>query len=446
MSNDEAWDPDIAPRDKPASAKARADVDSSQPESSGSALFGVGLGKSANGSIGAAYPSNEEMLINKPKAPLNRVTSATADDGWQRPWTGPEVDARDPSTEDEVAAGALQNLGIDLAHAIQEGGYHPVVLFGTNNSGKTSLLLSLFAAIGDESWECGLAEGAALLGSSTPLGRQLHDHAVHTFQVKTQAFREGEKIPATKTPLPYFIPVELRPSGKEPARFVFLESNGEWIRPMRGKGQTFTSERLYPALQQQIEDFIGHFQRPITFLYLAPYTQNITYSSNAEDNDAEELLNASLAIDGMLRAYDTVRTNHRDKDMHIMLVTKWDASSARESSRAEALREDHSLVTDFLKRRYNNAYSTFVGMQVDKSQRKVGAYSAGQIDNRGRRRVEQDDELHMALKRYPRELWSMLYRRALVLNDMSPTSPFPEPKRPSALMRFVRRTLDMVSG
>ena len=101
--------------------------------------------------------------------------------------------------------------------------YHPVVLFGTNFSGKTSLLLSLFATINSETeLQTGLFLCDPILGSSNELGRTLHAEARHTFEVKTQAFKEGEKIPKTNVTLPFFVPVEFRPLDKPAIKFAFF--------------------------------------------------------------------------------------------------------------------------------------------------------------------------------------------------------------------------------
>lgn len=350
---------------------------------------------------------------------------------------------------EEFSSGDISSLGRDLANAMQEEGYHPVVLFGTNNSGKTSILMSLFSTLSTEPrLETGLTLCDPILGSRTEIARHLHKEAEHTFEIKTEAFLAGEKIPKTVTTLPFFIPVEFRPpDGRPPVKFAFLESNGEWYRPLISDGTRLSdTEKLYPDLRKEIEDFIASYQHGITFIYTAPVTQGEVYAQSDKTFDTDEIRYASMAIRGVLKIYDNIRANGRADDKHLMLVTKWDAVSAREADRATGIEEDREAVIDFCNRKYNQALSAFQGLNLRPEQKMINAYCSGIINKAGLISVSADDAVSNIITSYPVRLWEFLYRNALERAGVGPISPFREPKKPSSISRILTRVLDFISG
>jgi hypothetical protein len=353
------------------------------------------------------------------------------------------------NTAKQFSSGDLSSLGRDLAIAMQEEGYHPVVLFGTNNSGKTSILMSLFATLSVEpQLETGLSLCDPILGSRTDIARHLHKEAQHTFEIKTEAFLAGEKIPKTSTSLPFFIPVEFRPPDGRPAvKFAFLESNGEWYRPLISDGKSLSdTEQLYPDLRKEIEDFIGSYQQGVTFIYTAPVTQGEVYAQADKTFDTDEIRYASMAIRGVLKSYDSIRANGRADDKHLMLVTKWDAISAREADRAAGIEEDRDALLEFCYKKYNQALSAFQGLNLRPEQKHINAYCAGMINRTGLISVSSDEAVSKVITSYPVRLWEFLYRNALETAGKEPLSPFKEPKGPNGFSRMLAKILDAVSG
>jgi hypothetical protein len=343
----------------------------------------------------------------------------------------------------------IASLGSDLARVMQEEGYHPVVIFGTNNSGKTSILMSLFSTIMTEpSLKTGLSLCDPILGASNPVGARLHEDAEHTFNVKTQAFLAQEKIPRTTVELPFFIPVEFRPGdGKTPVKFAFLESNGEWYRPLISDGTRIgDSERLFPALRSEIENFIANFQNGMTFIYVAPVTQIEVYAKPDQLNDEREIGYASLAIKGVLQSYDRIRANGRSRDRHMLLLSKWDANSRRAADRAEGISASPGEIIEFCHKRYAQALATLQGLNLRDDQRNVNAYCSGMINERGLLSLKPDDPVRGVIASYPVRLWTYLYKNALLASGLESASPFPEPRRKSSLMTTFHSFLDRISG
>lgn len=385
----------------------------------------------------------------------NDEVSDTAPDGGIAPETrgGRKQGTLSPRGEDvapkQFSSGDLSSLGRDLANAMQEEGYHPVVLFGTNNSGKTSILMSLFATLSVEpQLETGLSLCDPILGSRTNIAKHLHKEARHTFEIKTEAFLAGEKIPKTSTSLPFFIPVEFRPpDGRPPVKFAFLESNGEWYRPLISDGTSLSdTEQLYPDLRKEIEDFIASYQQGMTFIYTAPVTQGEVYAQADKTFDTDEIRYASMAIRGVLKSYDSIRANGRGDDKHLMLVTKWDAMSAREADRAAGIEEDRDAVIEFCNRKYNQALSAFQGLNLRPEQKRINAYCAGMINKTGLISVSADEAVANIITSYPVRLWEFLYKNALETAGDTPVSPFKAPKGPNAVNRMLTKFLDFISG
>jgi hypothetical protein len=329
---------------------------------------------------------------------------------------------------DEPESGRL------LAEHMAAAEYQPVILFGNAASGKTSLILSLLAAIRtDARLDAGLFLGDPILDTSRKYGSYLWEQASQFFGLKTQQFIEGTAAPRTNIELPFFIPLVFRPSGKPEARLAFMESNGEWYRSQR------QGNRFFPPLRQQVEDFLKHYGGGILFIHLLPYTQRHLYTTaqNAGD-DASELQEASLAVSGALQAYRDVRPD-KSNDHHLILITKWDAHSVDGLDSIDALHDDPRDVAAFVGLRYTQALTTFRGLGLAPVQMAINGYCSGQISANNVIRAGLDDERGEAIRRFPVGLWRWLYRHTLEANGLAPVDPFPAPK--GGLLNWFSRLL-----
>ena len=331
----------------------------------------------------------------------------------------------------------IERGGRLVAEDMFDKGYQPVVLFGNAFSGKTSLLLSLFATIRTESrLDCGLSLAPPILSQQSAYGKYIQNHAESFWGRKTQDFIEGVASPKTVIDFPFFIPVTLTPNEKTEANFAFMESNGEWYRADKG------SEKLFPALRKQIEDFMAHYQGGILFIHLIPYTQQSVRSATYDGSrDNSEIKEASLAIDGALQAYKRVR-HDKVNDKHIMLVTKWDAHQL-DTDRIDVLTDpDLSDVEEFVAQRYPQALASYKGLNLRPDQIALNSFCAGIMTEQGVLSLRPGTEMRAAVLSYPIRLWGWLYREAMRNSDGVDSDPFPSPPPESPLVQKFHALMD----
>lgn len=340
-----------------------------------------------------------------------------------------------------------QRLGETLAFAIRQGKYHPVVVFGTTSSGKTSLLLSLFAAIRTEGHlQAALSLCDPLLGKDDTLSRQLHDEARHTFENKTEQFIRGQRPAANAFAQPFFIPVKFEPGeGKPPVRFAILEGKGEWYAANEEAiGSAQSDARIHPELKGTLERFIGSYEGPITFLYLAPYTQRQPTGDLHSKRDSGQIKLAALGISGMIDSYRRVRGVHAHQDWHQLIVTKWDEHSAAAEHPDDVAQDDQGEAESFLLEYYGEPFNKWT--KFPKSRRRMKAYTAGITNEEGIVLFSRGHSLRETLRSYPVGLWTRLYRNALEAANEPDTSPFPQPPAPSPFRIAINRILRVFTG
>lgn len=350
-------------------------------------------------------------------APEPVAPTAIADE--PRPTAAPAAPVSEADAlRDDPESGQL------LAAHMAEAGYQPVILFGNAASGKTSLILSLLAAIRTNAGlDAGLFLGDPIMDTSRTYGAYLAEQASQFFGLKTQQFIEGTAAARTNIDLPFFVPLIFRPSGRPEARLALMESNGEWYRADR------QASKFFPPLRQQVEDFLRHYPRGILFIHLLPYTQRHLYTKDTNTGgEGAELEEASLAVSGALQAYESVRVD-KSNDRHLMLVTKWDAHRPTDLDPVDALRDDPADVAAFINERYSQAWGSFKGLNLRPDQMARNGYCAGQISANNVIRAGPNDDRGEAIRRYPIGLWRWLYRNTLTLADAIPVDPFPTPRR-----------------
>ncbi|CAN4276807.1 hypothetical protein MCEMSEM29_01932 [Methylophilaceae bacterium] len=331
------------------------------------------------------------------------VASTSMNEHLQLNDQGHEVEGVDrPSKETQVN---FSKIGQKLAEEMEAQGYHPVIIFGSANSGKSTLLGSLFSYFQiDPTKGVGIYLGEPLLPVSTPQGRDAKDLAESFFYQSIQEFLDGNGHARTRARNPFFIPIIIRPQDLPEIRFAFMESNGEWYAPKKDTGKYF------PELKEEINSILQHYQKGASFIHLAPFTQIDAWTTNNEEHDVdkEQINNASLALVGAFNSYERLRVFKND-DSHMFLITKWDATGKDElSERLEFVAvEDVEAVAANI---YTKGFAAFNNLKLDIWQKSLMQYSSGIMS--GRSIIRASPELKPILHRYPQTMWNWLYGNA----------------------------------
>lgn len=331
--------------------------------------------------------------------------------------------------------GGARDHGRILAHNMSESGYHPVIIFGTSSSGKSSLLGSLLACFQiDATHEIGISLGESLMPHDSPDGERANQYASALYYRSVQEYIGGQGGQATKTGFPFFVPVVIRPKNRDPIKFALMESDGEWYKPKPD------SDRYFQQLKKEIESILVHYEKGISFIYLAPYTQAISRGNSvAMDKERAELKDADLALVGVFDAYQRKRKDKQD-DAHMLLVTKWDESKLDEATLIDVLDSpDPGTVEAFVNEKYSQGFAAFKGLSLGGDQRSLMQYCAGLFEGREIRKPPGD--LIPILLRYPHTIWNWLYANNGGSGVLVPKKQIPRESFAQKLIRWANKLL-----
>jgi len=369
-----------------------------------------------------------------PKFEIDPPTRPTADDIQPTETPASELPAGPP-----VRLGTSESatrVGRQLAEQMEERGYHPVVIFGSSASGKSSLLTSLLAYLQvDDDAKIQIRLGEAFALDDEAYGQWAETESKGFFFRTVEEFIGGLAKASTMSPNPFFIPVVIKPHGNLPEmKFAFLESRGDWYNPQK------ETNEFFQRLREEISSVLVNFQKGISFLHIAPYTQVETWNESAQNQQVLDITmrqKADLAIVGALNSYKAVRVvKHRDA--HLFLVTKWDAYAPPGGNTGSFSAPSIEEVTGVARERYPRAYAAFLNLSLEnpeKWQKQLMQYCSGVFS--GRAVSRPSSELRGQIYRYPRVLWSWLYSNA-TRDEGREQSLFPQPppRAPTLLDKF----------
>ena len=344
-----------------------------------------------------------------------------------------------PNYEEEISP---EKVGRIIADRMEEHGFHPVVIFGSSNSGKSTMIQSLFSYLMTEVDKgVGIYLDESMIPVGTAYGRFALERAQAFFYKGMQEFIDGKGPQATRVVAPFFIPVRIVPPNKPEIRLAFMESAGEWYKPQRD------TARFYQELREEVNGLLLNYQRGITFLHIVPFTQQETWTSERanEERNKEEIRDADSAIVGALTSYESIRPFKTD-DSHMMIMTKWDArkpDEGHESLEDALLNVSDTALVSALINQYQQGYSAFNSLMIPNDRKRLMRYCAGIM--RGMEVVPpKTEELQNALNMYRQNLWNWLYSNAVRTNpDISAELLLfdPPPKKPISIFDKITLTL-----
>jgi hypothetical protein len=319
-------------------------------------------------------------------------------------------------------------LGNELAVRFIEEGVHPVFLFGSAASGKTSLLMSLlnYPKL-DSGAEASIEYDESIYtDQNRDKLQQALNAGMQLFYRGTQQWSTNLAPRATTDTQPFFLPVRLQKSTGQEIKFGFLEGRGEWYHPDE------TALRPYRKFKGLLRGFLQNFSRPITAIYIAPFESGIKSPGTGSSGSLEHLRGSDLGLVGAMEEYINCRRSQFKNDFHVMLMTKWDVKCGSVSSDEFKAPIAEDLVEE-LEAKFPLAWNRFNAMPMDGSAEnlKIAAYSAGLMDGGRLNQLAAVDKYFV--NTYPRFLWDRLHSNAgfgVLYQDV-------QPKRTSVLDRLL---------
>jgi hypothetical protein len=314
-----------------------------------------------------------------------------------------------------------------LARFLGEQGYHPVVLCGTAQAGKTTMLASLCAYLKT----CGTASiefGDWFdLGESAEAKEQLEE-AQRFFKYSVGDFKEGIGPAGTQIHLPYIVPLIVTPTNTrgmprgadnriKPVKFAMMDMRGEFFKPNR-------VTPLHRPIHPDAQSLLRSFERGVTMLYLAPVTRIDGYGYGGagqfepHDNDDADIRfeeNPDEALLNAIRGYESARPV-RGMDRHLFMLTKWDIRTKGTEDPGFSAPTEREI-TEFLEEKFGSSWAAFRCLRASRDSKWFVQYCAGIIA--GRQVIKQRGESLARVDRYSKVLWNWLYEGAKRVNGQS---------------------------
>jgi hypothetical protein len=294
-----------------------------------------------------------------------------------------------------------------LSAALETKGYHPVLIFGTRASGKSTLLTALFSYFqSDPESQATCILGDWIIPTDTTVGAQLADEASRFFNRVVSEFHSGNAAPSTQFELPFFIPVVVHPSNGSPVvKLAILESKGEFyqVNP--------DSARYFPELREEITDIYQNYNGAISVIIVAPYVMSEAYTSTEGEPTAlgDEFKLADDALLASLQSYLKHR-QHPELDRFNFILTKWDVHT-KGINTPTFYNPPGGLVESLVSKRFPKAFTVFQNFSDSKGDRlSLMPFSAGVIS--GNDALPTPQKFRPIMHRFPNRLWNWLYMGA----------------------------------
>lgn len=342
----------------------------------------------------------------------------------------------------------VNRAGQMLAAFLAEHDYHPVVLCGTAQAGKTTMLASLCAFLrtsGVASFDFGEWYDP---GDSAEANEQLAE-AQRFFRIHVKDFIDGMSPEATHFPLPYIVPLIVTPTTSSlmhrgsdgqarPVKFAVMDMRGEFFKPD-------PLSAINRPMHAEAQALLQTYERGVSMIYLAPTTRIDGYATKllgqlephqTEDADTRFQEDPDEALMNAIKSYERMRPT-RAHDRHLYLLTKWDLHTHGTEPANFAAPSRHE-VEGLLRRKYGSSWAAFRALRAARGSKWFVQYSAGIIS--GRAVIKQQADSLDRLERYSKVLWNWLYQSATRTADQREGHLlFPDvvPRPPSPLFKWL---------
>lgn len=293
----------------------------------------------------------------------------------------------------------IPSSGTSLSENLERTNRHPVLIFGSSRSGKSSLILSLIRSL-QAARTVDVELGEPVLDRADPKSAEKHQLAKRLYDWQSYLLDKGQAIDANRDA--FFVPLDIRPRNSllPPVKLAFLDSVGESWVPFEDE----ENPDFYKAFSPEIVELLQTFSYAITVICIAPYS-----ISSRHDRDTRA---SNFGLLGALRGYKEFRTLRR-KDFHLLLFTKWDQFAPPLDSKTLFDLVGPGDVDPVLSDRYRQAWGAFQAIPLEgpaQERRAFMQYSSGYyVEGRPR---QPPASFAASFDRYPRTVLNWLYGNA----------------------------------
>ena len=292
--------------------------------------------------------------------------------------------------------------GMKLIRHLESNQFHPVLIFGTQSTGKTVMLLSLINfAINKAGNMINVA-----FGERDPVfppdfrgfppdpmdAVALHENARELFNNMVNEFGKGRLPGTTQVRAPFFVPitltVDVRRRGQEDFNLAFLESMGEWY--------TMELKSRYKEFQPVLAEVLKRLNSPLSAIFVAPIEAEAAQSLSIEDS--------YRCLVNCMNEYRGLRLNGGRHDNLLLLITKWDA--AYQPAAANFAEAKSETVLRAVTANGNDVWQSFRGPAFEAA-RSFTPYTAAWIDDD--KRIISPGDYEVVFDRFNKTIWNWLY-------------------------------------
>ncbi len=278
----------------------------------------------------------------------------------------------------------------DLPRELTEREVHPVLIFGTSESGKSVMLQSLLGFAKSRGPGFTPAFGDSVFPSNYPGKAGRDSNALNFFNNMLEALRAGKLAPRTQiTEGPFFLPIDIKPPlHRQPLRLAFLESMGEWY-------QRDGAEGPYKDMRWEVASILETFEKPISVIFVAPTVGVPTHSREY----------SNLCLANAMAQYNKLRIA-KQRDNLLFLASKWDAICNPDDPHANF--SDATAMQAVDRVRDWTSWTQFLNIDGLRPGAKVFTpYSAARVNRNGVMTV--GGQYAEVFEQYNRTIWNWLY-------------------------------------
>jgi hypothetical protein len=300
---------------------------------------------------------------------------------------------------DLLERGDYDTEKFDLGKRMDEKRIHPVLIFGTSESGKSTMLLSLLN-YGEQSPKLAArVSGEPILPESHSDREKYHSEAQAFFARDINTFRLGNLIHLTQREEPLFIPIDVQARSGPKIRFAFLEGDGEWYarQPVVDPGNF----RPMLDLKRPIAQILNSYAGGISMIFVAP---------TFEANPAKPINHAWNSLTELMRIIAEKRRNVSSADNLLLMLSMWDGRNSPGDPNGRFYGATSEAALSALGGANSNVWAAFTRLTAPTGGSKaMMPYSAAWINNKS---VLNNSQHKPTFDRFNETVWNWLYGNA----------------------------------